>query len=398
MDLDKILLPKKGPAPETLMRVNAGAVLEASTPAPQVPRAPASPEAIQSLAQDIRREMNAPGNMPQNPPSGAPHPPLMTSMPAVPPAEPAAPPHEGAPVSAVRTYKSDIEEVVRDQNVSLVSIAAAQAKRGEQRGIAQEEAGTSWQKYAMYGGGAVLTLAALGLIAFVATRGSAPAQSAPTPTTAPLVYVDSTEQLTIAPNETGSELLTVLEKAREDVKLSLGLVARLYITQNASSSVSGVAGEYPAPALLGLIAPHAPQSLLRSLAQNYILGVHSFDGNQPFLIFKTSSYEQSYAGMLQWEPDMQADLSPLFLRTPRPHIPEEGTTTVPFNTQVVQTPFNDRIVENHDARVIQNQSGDILLLWAFVDRRTLVITTNEYTLREAITRLKSPPIVPIPGQ
>jgi len=51
-----------------------------------------------------------------------------------------------------------------------------------------------------------------------------------------------------------------------------------------------------------------------------------------------------------------------------------------------------------DARVLQNQYGDVYLLWTFLDRNTLVITTNDATLREVISRLKEAPITPIPGK
>jgi hypothetical protein len=37
-----------------------------------------------------------------------------------------------------------------------------------------------------------------------------------------------------------------------------------------------------------------------------------------------------------------------------------------------------------------------LLLWGFINRNTLVITTNEATMREVISRLKNAPIVPTP--
>ncbi len=156
-----------------------------------------------------------------------------------------------------------------------------------------------------------------------------------------------------------------------------------------------------------------PDALLRSVDPNlYLLGIHSFDGNQPFLILKADSYEGAYAGMLAWERDMRADLSPLFVRTPpvliqnTPPPPPVATstatstaTTTPapvVDAPPVRTGFVDRIVENHDARVIQNADGQILLLWTFVNRNVLVVTTNEATLREIISRLQSSPIVPTP--
>jgi hypothetical protein len=52
------------------------------------------------------------------------------------------------------------------------------------------------------------------------------------------------------------------------------------------------------------------------------------------------------------------------------------------------------VVENHDARVLYNNTGDIVLLWTFVDQHTLAITTNPATLREIISRLSVAPIQP----
>jgi hypothetical protein len=63
---------------------------------------------------------------------------------------------------------------------------------------------------------------------------------------------------------------------------------------------------------------------------------------------------------------------------------------------VLNTAFVDRVVDNHDSRVIQNAAGDILLLWTFLDRNTLVITTNQYTLSEVISRLNTSSLVPQP--
>jgi hypothetical protein len=80
------------------------------------------------------------------------------------------------------------------------------------------------------------------------------------------------------------------------------------------------------------------------------------------------------------------------------HIPEQGIATTTTPTQFIQTGFVDKIVENHDARVIQNNTGDVSLLWTFIDRNTLVITTQGATLREIISRLQQAPVTPIPGQ
>ena len=91
---------------------------------------------------------------------------------------------------------------------------------------------------------------------------------------------------------------------------------------------------------------------------------------------------------------MAADLGPLFTRTPSPTI---NTATTPAATSTsTATPasltFADKIVENRDARVITNQVGDILLLWTFLDHGTILITTNDATLREIVSRASSAPV------
>jgi hypothetical protein len=102
---------------------------------------------------------------------------------------------------------------------------------------------------------------------------------------------------------------------------------------------------------------------------------------------------------------MRAELSPLFDREVSPAVlidpdlPESlpASTTAASSTPesapgIIDTAFKDRVVENRDARVIENAEGTILLLWTFLDRRTILITTNEATLREVISRMAVTPI------
>ncbi|MDE2213088.1 MAG: hypothetical protein KGJ34_00955 [Patescibacteria group bacterium] len=352
LDLEKILLPKKDPSKLSAQRVNAAEVLEAAS-AP-LPKAPA-PEPL--------------------------------------PVKPAL------EIPAIETYKSDIEETVRGKNISLVEIAAAQARRGGSLGPAEEEVpqGTSRKRLLQIGVGGLLLLGAVVAIAAALSRGSAlpPAQSP----SAPYIYVDGTQTVPVPEGSTRSEIMTELEADRQNTNIALGLISRLYLVAPATTTNAG-AVPLSTSDFFSLMAPNADPSLVRSLDPTFLLGVHSFDGNQAFLIFTTNSYDQAYAGMLSWEDTMQTDLSPLFDRTPPIHIPEEGNTAAEAIAapQLLQSPFSDLVVDNEDARVIQDSSGDILLLWTFVDRQTLVITTNQYTLQEIISRLTEAPVVPIPGE
>ena len=58
-----------------------------------------------------------------------------------------------------------------------------------------------------------------------------------------------------------------------------------------------------------------------------MIGVYSWNGNQPFIILKTDSYENAFAGMLSWEKNIAGDLSALFPRNIPPPMEETTATT-----------------------------------------------------------------------
>ena len=397
IDLNKILLPNKEVrAPDSAQRVNAGALLE---------------QEQKAAAEGLGGERPRSEGEPERPSAAAP-----------------APKEENS-VKPLQTYQGDISSVVEKKNVSVVSIAAAEADRRAQAQRLEAAAALPPEqkaeersllgRAALIGGGVLLLSGALGLLVYLATRPST-VPVTPLATAAPFINVDDTMQVNIAQGASRTSVMQALNGARASVHLSLGLIERLeLVSPGVDSQGKQTLTEVPIQTLFNTIAPYAPSDLVRTLTGTYLLGVHSYDENEAFLILDTDSYEAAYAGMLQWETTMQGDLSPLFARTPPVHIenspapaatstssttPESyfgaanPTTSAAVVTSVVPTAFVDRVVENHDARVIQNSYGDILLLWTFLDRNTIVIANNEYTLREIISRISQAPLQTLPTQ
>jgi len=356
IDLDAILLPKKGPPPST-ERINAGALLQ----------------------QEQNATLLNPNPVPQAPPP---------------------PPKAPSIVKPLQTYKGDIESLIKDKNVSMVTIAAAEAEKRAQASAeeAPVEKGPSpilafFSRSLMLIGGLALTGAAIGLGIYVYIQFTATV-SIPEDTPAPFILVDKTTVVAVPQSRlTRVLLMQELEKARQGTSVSLGLIERIL----PAATVTSAEGEesltaIPAGLFLPSVAPLVPEELVRTLAKELLLGIHVFDGPQAFMILHTDSYDQAFAAMLVWENSMKNELLPFFTRTPRPRIQSPGiaTTTVTPTTQPLTSVFIDKIVENRDTRAIINEAGDLLLLWTFLDRNTLVITTNEYTLREIIARLSAP--------
>lgn len=309
---------------------------------------------------------------------------------------------EQSKVRALETYQGDIEGLVENKNVSVVSIAAAEATRRAQASEAntQTNSGTPagppnplGGRIVMLAGGLILTTAAVGLVLFLFLRPS-PSVSVNEPTASPFILVDDTKGIAIDESRlTHAVLISALQQLNTDITLTLGLVGRLYPTTiTTDTDGNSVYTPLGATQFFSLMAPGAPVELARTMEEPYLLGIHVFDGHQAFLILTVDSYEQAFSGMLRWEATMRNDLGVLFVRTPRPRIPEEGIASSTPTTGPINTGFVDAVVENHDARVVKNENGDLLLLWTFLDKNTLLITTNEYTLRELLTRLTNAPV------
>ncbi len=115
--------------------------------------------------------------------------------------------------------------------------------------------------------------------------------------------------------------------------------------------------------VLGLLAPRMPASLVRAFENKYMLGVYSFDTNEPFIILTTNDFPVAYSGMLKWEKDMVADIGKI------------------FNISVVNSEpplaFTDEALKNRDLRVLKDNENKTILLYSFIDKNTLVITSNE---------------------
>lgn len=356
IDIDKILLPKKeGVSLDSAQRVQAGAL----------------------LAQEQKAEL----------------PKVEKPAPSTPP-----PPKNEDEVKPLQTFQGDIEKVVQTKNVSLVSVAAAESNRRSQQPLKDNPEGQqntgAWKKISMIVLGATLIVSSLGLLGYFLIKIPPPAATPEAQT--PFVTVDMTQDLVLEPLDNNRNgLMEGLVAARDTLQISLGLVARLRV---GVASTTGDAHEFTTAEFLTTLAPNAPEELKRTLDPTFILGIYAYAGKQPFLLLKTDSYERAFAAMLAWEKTMRTDLLPFFDHTPPVHGPTQSIDTTSSSTLPtipIPTTFVDRVIENHDTRVIQNEYHDLLFLWTFLDRKTILITSTDDVVKEVIRRIKDAPIVQI---
>jgi hypothetical protein len=100
-----------------------------------------------------------------------------------------------------------------------------------------------------------------------------------------------------------------------------------------------------------------------------MIGAISTDRPEPYLILRFSDFEAAFAGMLAWESTLPRDVGSLF-----------GVGTLPDTLR-----FTDQLRNNRTVRVLAGPAEQERIVYAFIDRRTIIITTST----TALSRLSS---------
>lgn len=109
-------------------------------------------------------------------------------------------------------------------------------------------------------------------------------------------------------------------------------------------------------ATLGIQLPH---TLVNTLDDSFMIGGIMTTTPEPYLIIRSYNFDALFAGLLEWEGTMHRDLSPLF-----------GTANAS------STLFTDAVQNNRSTRILHDPSGNEMLLYSFIDQKTVIITTS----------------------
>ncbi len=256
----------------------------------------------------------------------------------------------------IRTYAADISRVITARGETVSSIATAQREKGRQ--LEQEPVLEKFSKTKVILFGSVLFVV-LGVVviatSFYATRPSASPEEFPPS----IVFPNKTTPIEFVE---GSSLQKLLATERRDAELSLGEVERIVVTQGgvalAPSSVARALG--------------FPDAISREVV-DIMIGVHSFDRNQPFLILSLLTFDRTFSALLGWEKEAGRALNSFY---------------APINSigEAPDLVFSDSIIQNLDVRKSQSTWP---IMYTYPSRVMVVLTTNEFTLREVMTRLGS---------
>ena len=292
----------------------------------------------------------------------------------------------------IRTYKDDIAFAVRSQKASFTSVIAAEQKRRSRISpktsgdVPGTERKANLKKIGIVVGSIVVFAIGVGIIGYFALfyekKEVVIEQEIPS-----FFFTEEQKELNIT-GKNAREILQALGVLKNSTSLPLGQMVHLYLTETTIEEDSKVTRIISTEKFLSSVRAQVSAAFVRSLDPSFMIGIHVFNQNQPFIVFASNSYQHSFAGTLEWERTMYRDL---FLFVKRKADPIRGFPIDPQTGKeiVVRENFEDRIIQNIDVRALLSEEGVIQFLYAFPNQQTLIITTNENTLAEIITRFNS---------
>ena len=298
---------------------------------------------------------------------------------------PSKSPDKRSPLSSVHTLKDDLQEVVRDEKISLVRAAALEEDKRAHRSheaVPEDTRAPQRRRFA----GTIITIIVLIVVGCVALAAVVFVQNARqgggegTLFSNGLVFSEQNIPFSLT-GETALRLKQSLASARSSTALTLGAITRL--TPTVKETVGDVTQEREATLseFLTAIDAHAPADLIRALDDEFFFGIHTVDENAPLLVIPVNSYERAFAGMLTWEKNINGDLSPIFTGVPRLLQNPDGL--------VVERAFEDAIMRNYDVRTLKDDAGNIQLYYSFPTREFLIIAESPYSFTEILSRLRA---------
>ncbi|MES2953285.1 MAG: hypothetical protein V4674_01870 [Patescibacteria group bacterium] len=280
--------------------------------------------------------------------------------------------------SVMRTFRTDIASEIETKNITQTDIALAEEKRRRSTGAARGGVlGQGFQIPSLKTVGAVIValFALLFLVAFVydIVYPDAPETAGGLTPPEPIIFAEKSTQVDLSATKSLADAEKVIGEARNAVSGKKNTLEYLYFSIKNGSTEQIL----DAQSFFSALLPQAPSPLVRSLGRSFLYGVYTSSEKSPFLLLSLDSYESAYAGMLTWEERLHYEIIPLLGGNPNEQL--AGSLS-----------WKDDTLRNTDIRREVDAGGNSILLYSFLDRKTLLITQSDVVFYEVLGRLHTP--------
>lgn len=282
----------------------------------------------------------------------------------------------------MRTFKGDIEEILKREKKSLAEIALEE-ERKRRENLAYDKNLPEKASLARNTLFITLILLAAGVI-ILGTLWFFLNKKAPTlnnPGTSILINVESSKEADVT-NFNRKSLIDFLVKERKQENVARGT---LKILSFVTTGESGEKEILSAENFMSILDAEMPPSLIRALEPNFLFGFYGESANQPFLVFKTANYRETFFSMLEWENIMENKIGEIFFNPSLRRGILAATSTKEITTGTKN--FQDEVLRSRDSRTLTGDKKELLFFYSFPDENTLILTTSENAFQTLAKRL-----------
>jgi hypothetical protein len=301
----------------------------------------------------------------------------------------------------IRTYESDIAEALANQKTSVVTMAIAESKARDQGdSIGNKPPSQVGKKIFIFLLSLIFIIAGLmgGYYLYLMSP-LAVEPVAQLPAKVPSLIAPDIQRIVSIQAMQTSQFRSLLSENFSKINNSPNELVEFVLAQSAGSTTNKITSAQ----FIQLANFSMLDTLKRALTDRMMTGVISNEvESYPFIILTTDFFQNAYSGMLRWESAMPEELSEIFNYREIAEVSSdvtssEASTTVPVtNTRSFfnyRGAFKDKIVLNRDVREFTTSEGRILVLYTFINKNTIAITTSESALKAIIERIEKQTIL-----
>ncbi len=258
-------------------------------------------------------------------------------------------------IPALRTLKTDTAEFVEKGGVSLVDIATEEAKRSGLK-YKEKTSKVSFRKIILIAI-MIIVVIAIGFGGYWFFAKNQQEKQSTQLLAQPILAADDQIEIIIDPNN-NQKTLKDLQKALHG-QIRPNHLLNIFIALDSRE-------------FLKIIGTNPPPEFPYSLDSRFMLAKFYLTKDWPILVFKIRDYDSAFAGIIKWERTIDQDLEEIFSLSP------------------TSGDFQDKVIQNHDTRILNDKNGNSVLIYSFINRNYLVLTTNEEPLKEIFRRFSLP--------
>jgi len=264
----------------------------------------------------------------------------------------------------IETYADDMAQALGDGGAVTIKkvIEDEEAREAEKKNLSPE---SKRNKFFMLAGILLLGLA-VGILGFIFLNKKA-GMTAVAPQFTPMIFIDQTKFLEISEQNKDKIIKSVRDEANA-TEVKEGGIEAIYLTL--SKKIVGLRE------FIVLLKGNLVLGGQELVDDNFLLGIANNGSKNVFLLIKMRSWPDIFDSLRVWENKMFYDLQGLF-----------GVELSANTNYLLNKNFEDGIIENKNARILYDATGEVVLMYVFVDDTHVVVANDRNTVREIITRL-----------